>query len=58
MYPYSTLVDVIPAFRRISFGLVTCAGATRQSAVVINLAGLQCEINEVSDRVPSVYSEA
>jgi len=52
MYPYSTLVNFIPTLRRILFKLVTCVDPTRPFAVVINLTGLQCEINEISHRVP------
>ena len=52
MYPYSTLVNFIPTLRRISFKLVTCGDPIRLFAFVINLTGLQCEINEVSHRVP------
>ena len=54
MYSHSIL-NVIPTFRRISFSLVTCGDPGRQFAVVINLTGLQCEINEVSHRAPCAY---
>ena len=51
MYSYSTLVNVSPAFRRISLSFVTYGDPIRHFAVVINLAGVQCEINEVQSVV-------
>jgi len=47
MYSYSTLVDVNPAFRRISLRFVNYRDLIRHFAVVINLTGVQCEINKV-----------
>ena len=47
MYPYSTLVNIIPTFWRISLVLVTYRKPIRHFAAVINLTGIQCEINHV-----------